>query len=452
MENIVRAILVGIVFGLIITPWCAAQEKSGDERRSKPVLSNAMYRPITKAQNAMQEKDYDAAIEILDSLLAKGDRLKGYDKAKTLHLKCIAYIEQGDYAKALPVALQAIDVDALELEAQQALRYNVVNMLFVLERYQEAVQQLELWFDEIETPDAQSHFIAAQLYLSVNQMNEAIHHAEIGMGMHQANITQEANENWYRLLLSLYGQVKQYNKAATVAEQMVSLWPAEFEYYQQLTGLYQQLERMEEAWAIFDMAYQNNLFGHVDDYRRILIMHRFLGYPYRGATLFKNHASTNEVDLPEEDWELLSNAWMQARQWHEAEQTLKNAARVSTTGKHWMVLCQTTLQEERWQDALNYCEFALEKGGLKDDEADAWQLKGIAKASLKQYDDALTNFKRCAEFEETRKDCRAWVASINSQVDYLTAQKLRREQEAASDEKRRNERDKFIQRALLTPR
>ena len=437
------ALLAGLFTGVV------AQDNQQQERRAKPILSNSVYRPINQAQQAIQEGDYQKALDELNNLLARGDRLKDYDKAKTLQMLTIVYIHQQDYPKAVESSIEALAVNALELEAQIEMRYNLVSMLFVLERYDEALQQLEIWIAETPELDAQANFTAAQLYLTVDRLPEAQRFAETGMALHRADMATPPKENWYRLLLSIYGQQKNYKKAATLAEQLLSFWPAKLEYYNQLSGLYQQLERQKEAWAILDIAFHNQLLTKQEDYVRLLQLHRFFGYPSRGGMIFQQAMTTEIVEETEEQWENLANAWLQSRQWQRAEAALAEAAQRSDTGKHWVRLCQTTLQDERWQDSHQYCQHALEKGGLKEEKASTWQLMAMVNFSMNNYAEAIHYFKKCSENLSTKQYCEEWLNHVNNVVTVAEQQRLRAEELERQAQQRRQNRDSMINQALL---
>lgn len=443
-------VLFALVYAcLSISSSVYGQEQQSQERRAKPILSNSVYRPINKAQEAMQSQDYATALSVLDDLLARGDKLKGYDRAKTLHLKTIMYIQQEKYVEAVESATQAIAVDALELETQRNLRYNLVSMLFVLERYPEAIEQLELWLGETQQLDAQANFTAAQLYLTVNKLDTARRYAEQGLQLHQADTAATPKENWYRLLLSIYGQLELYEQAANLAETIVGLWPAKFEYYQQLVGLYQQLDRQQEAWAMLSIAHRNALFEREDNYLRLLQMHRFLSYPYRGADIFQQNIDAGVIQPTEDNWEALANAWMQARQWQAAETSLQTAAQLSDEGQHWLRLCQIAFQDERWQQSLDYCNKAVAKGELGDKLATAWQLLAMIHYSTDDYQAAADYLVKCKAETTTQKDCGQHLALVNNLIAFERDKRIREEQEARRAEERQRQRDSMIEKAIL---
>ena len=443
------SIVLGGLTLILLACHSLAQENQQRERRAKPVLSNNVYRPLNEAQQAIQVGDFYKALEVLDKLLARGDRLKGYDRAKTLHLKTISHIQQQDYPHAVISSKEALILNALEVEAQNEMRYNLINMLFILERYEEALRQLEIWIVEIPELDAQGCFTAAQLYLTVDKLPEAQHYAELGMDKHRANDSVAPRENWYRLLLSIYGRQKDYAKAALIAEQLLGFWPAKLDYYHQLSGLYQQLDRQKESWAILDIAFRNSLLAKTDDYVRLLQLYRFLDYPYRGAEIFQQALAAEKVEKTEAHWESLANAWLQSRQWQSAETALNQAAQLSDSGEHWLRLCQAAFQDERWQQSQQYCQNAMDKGGLKDDKGSAWQLMAMVNFSMNNYLGAIRYFRLCAEQSATEKDCRDWLSYVENLLVLAEDEKRRAVTQAELAERRRHDRDSMIDQALM---
>lgn len=445
----IQTIRFGLILLLIIPAVVWAQNEQNNERRAKPVLSNSVYRPINKAQEAMQDGNYTAAIEIFDELLARSDRLTDYDQAKVLQMKTIAYIQQQDYVNATASSEAALDIDALELEAGKELRYNLVNMYFILERYQQALQHLEIWINTYSELEPQVCFTAAQLYLSVENLDRAQYYGELGREKHEADPDFVPQENWYRLMLSIYGRKKDYDKAAEIAEALIGFWPDKLEYYHQLSGLYQQLERHKEALSVLVVAYRNTLLKSSDDYARMLQMHRYFGYPYRGAVFYDQAINSNIVAAEEESWEDLANAWLQSRQWSLAEAALNEAAVLSDSGKHWLRLCQSTFQDERWQQSLHYCQNALDKGGLEKEESTALQLLAMINFSTNDYENAIRYFDRCATQVATHRDCNDWLEHVKNLVTIAEEEKQFAERQSRLEEERRNNRENLIDQALL---
>jgi hypothetical protein len=447
-ENEVKKYLLVLILACLPT-LCLSQGEESQERRVKPVLSNSVYRPINEAQQAMQAGDYTKALQVLDELLERGDRLKAYDRAKIFHLKTIAFIQQQDYAKAATSSESALAINALELEAEKEMRYNLVNIYLILESYDQALAHLEIWIATYDDLDAQACFTAAQLYLTVEKIPEAQHYGEMGLAKHQANSDEPPRENWYRLMLSIYGHQKNYQQAALIAEQLLSFWPDKLEYYHQLSGLYQQLDRQKEAWAVLDIAYHNALLNKASDHERLLQMHRYFAYPHRGARIFTQAMESEIVTASEDHWESLANARLQARQWQLAESALSQAAALSDTGKHWLRLCQSAFQDERWQQSQQYCHSALDKGDLGSDEGSAWQLLAMINFNTSQYQSAMRYFERCSNHADTGKDCQDLLQHVTDLVAAAEAEAERVQEQARLAEERRHNRDQLIDQALL---
>ena len=426
-----------------------AQDNDATERRAKPVLSNNIYRNMNKVQEAIQAEDYATALSELDALLARGDRLQGYDRAKTLHLKTIVFIRQENYPQAVTTCKQAIATRALELTTEQDLRYTLVRMLFVLERYDEALQELETWLAEIEGLSAEAAFTAAQLYLTLDKLPQAQQYAEQGMALHQAEADVAPRENWYRMLLSIYGRQKNYQQAIVIAEQTLSFWPDKLEYYHQLSGLYQQIDQQKRAWAILDIAYHNDLFTDANDYNRLLQMHRYFAYPQRGARIFATAMENSYVDKNSDNWESLANAWLQARQWQQAESALVAAAQLSDNGERWLRLCQIAFQNQQWQQSLNYCNNALDQGGLAEDRGTVWQLMAQVNYTLDNYTTAAGLLEKCSEVGLTQQDCQSRLEHVKKVIAFKAAEKAHADEQVRQLEERRLNRDTLIDSALL---
>jgi tetratricopeptide (TPR) repeat protein len=434
--------------GIMIDKAVADTAKQNSKSKRAQILSTKAYKIINSAREAMELEQTDSASKILLDYLQKDDRLKPYDKAKALELLTYIYLNQGDYPKAITTAENIIALDILDEYAELEIRYRLIHLYSSQEQFDKSVEHLEIWFQQAENPGAQAFFIAAQIYAMTDQYEKALEFAEQGMEKHQLKHPTKPKESWYRLLLAIYLELKDYPSAASMLEQMIAFWPNRFQYFQQLGALYQELDRGKESVAILSVAYQNALLKAGGDIERLVQMLRFYDYPFKAAVIFQGAIKMQVVKESEQNWEQLANAWMQSREWEKAKPSLKNAARISPTGKHWFLLCQTAFQDEQWSQSKQYCTNAISKGGLKVEEGLAWQLLALARFHSNNPEGAIKAFEQCARWNSLAPACTQWKEHIANTIQNEAEQKTRSQQEALVEAGRRRRQQQRIEETL----
>jgi tetratricopeptide (TPR) repeat protein len=139
---------------------------------------------------------------------------------------------------------------------------------------------------------------------------------------------RQPKESWFQLLASIYLQQRNYRAASPVLEQAVSYWPHRLTYYIQLSAVYQEMDRQADAFSILSIAQYNNLLKKESDINRLVQLYRYFDHPYKGAKIYKDAMNRKLIKLNEKNWESVANAWLQAREWRLAEESLKNADRI----------------------------------------------------------------------------------------------------------------------------
>lgn len=436
---------------LVLVFLFAAAGVSAEEGSRSPTLSSSAFRNMFEIQEALQNEDYEGALRQLTAVLARGDKLKPYDKAKALELLAVVHMSREDYGRAAEAAQRALSLDALEESSVTLLHHRLFYLYFFLEDYRRSIRHIETWFKREANPDVQSYFTAARVYAVSGNINKALDLALQGMEALHRQPQREPRESWYQLLISIYLQQKQYPEAAGALEQALSRWPDRADYYLQLSAVYQTLSRERESLAILSMARRNRLVNRESDLERLVQLYRYFEYPFKGAAIFREAMNREHVKATEANWEAIANAWLQAREWSRAESALKKTAGLSDTGKHWLRLCQIAFQDERWADARDYCRQALNKGGLGEEAGTAWYLIALERYYRNDTMQAKRAFARCSEWGEghTRKACERWHSHLTKVLEQQRRESERLQQQGLQTEKRRQELQEEIDSVLM---
>ncbi len=420
------------------------------------ILSNSAYRVVAKAQEAMSAEDYQAAFTLLDELSNSQRRLTDYDRAKIWHLKLYIFNQQEDYPQSLVAGEKALSFNALDNDTTANIYFNLMSLSSILNQPQKSVAYLQQWLDVTEDPGASGLFIAAQVYAGVENYREALSFAERGFERHVQDQTPSQSQNqqavepkreWYQLLASLRMREQRYTEVIPLLHAMIGLWPERADNYQQLAAAYQLTEDEKKAFAVLSIAKINNLANSAEDVERLAQLYRYHSYPYPGAEMLKTAVAEKTVSEDFDTWQSLSSAYLQARDWQQADQYLQQAALVAETGQPYLLLCQTRFQQEAWRDVQNFCTRALDRGGL-DEPQNAWKLLALSHYYRDELPKAQAAFASCGELESRDGDCAQWQTNIRQLVERREQKRAQVAQEEEQQAQWRRDRAEAVEAAV----
>ncbi len=343
-------------------------------------------------------------------------------------------IERENFAGAVRHFQSAIDSGGLEGN-DLALLYLIVGQIYAADnQYDRALSALNQYFEVVEEPEPQAYYILAQIYAVAGRIREAVEPARTAVQM----TAEEPRETYIRLLMSLYLSLEEWSNALPLLQQLVTLAPEKDQYWQSLAGVYQQLGREEEAFAVYQFRYR---MGFLETSREFVILsdlYMFHDVPYKAGQILERELDRGRVEANADNWEKLGNAWFAAREFERSRAALTRAANLSPDGQISYRIAGTYIQEENWSQARRWLERAINQRGL-DDTGQAWLLLGHARNETNNYESAVSAFEEARRFSDWREDAGTWL-------EVMENRRRAREAEAAQQEAYRAEAADIIER------
>jgi tetratricopeptide (TPR) repeat protein len=232
-------------------------------------------------------------------------------------------------------------------------------------------------------------------------------------------LTDSPQESWLQLLLAIRLTRQEYKEAEPVMLELVKRYPKKL-YWVQMSTLYGAQGDYEKALVFLQLANRQGMLTEDEEVRRLAQLMLARDLPYPAAQLLERAFEEKRIREDSNSFELLSTAWIQARDFDRALEPLKRAAEYASDGKLFVRLAQLHLQREEWKEAQSAVSRALEKGGLAS-PGDAQVLMGIALFSEKEPEAALAWFARARAHAETREEAEVWIQHIQQQMPTLAA-------------------------------
>ena len=357
------------IFPLVCLLFCV--EASADNF----LVSESAYRLLSEAEEQLQQQEYARAVETVDRALGRRG-LNEYERALFQRLAGNALIGAGDHAAAAVRFEEALASATLPDAVRDQLRYGLAQLYLHEGRYSEALVLLEAWMRGVERPSADACFMLASAYAALERLPEALEWGERGLAQAKAPA-----ERQYEFVAGLNLSLKRYPRAAELFELLVENHPRTARHWRQLSGVYAELERSDQALAVAELGYLQGVLTSAADVDRLasLYLHRRL--PYKAGELLER-ALKSSGDFDAARYRLLAGAWSAAREYARALAPLEKAVGL------------------------------FHADGEEEKEARARLMKGVAHAHLEQYAEAKREFERCLDFEATRAAADRWLTYL----------------------------------------
>ncbi len=374
---------------------------------SAQTLSETTYRRLTKIHELIGEEDYTDALDKLDKLLPS-TKYSPYETAMVLQTYGFVWAQKGDYRKAADYFRKAIDLGALPEQQVESMKYNLGQFQVAVEDYREGIKTLEDYFATAKNPiPPDARVLLATAYAQLKQYRKALPPLTQAIREHS-----DPKEMWFQLKLALHYETNDYTACATTLLEMISRFPLKEEYWKQLSGMFMEIKKDEEALAILGLADREGFLDDEKEVKNLGNMYLYLDIPYKAAKIVSDGLRDGVIKSDVDNYELLANAWIGARETDKAIDALSKAAKMTDDGELVLRLAYLYVDREDWNKVIPTLEQARKLGVKKQGEAA--MLQGIAAAELGRFDEALAAFKAAAKFEETKEEALGWLNHARS--------------------------------------
>jgi tetratricopeptide (TPR) repeat protein len=402
------SLLLAIAFA-VGTAGPAEAKKKKKEDRAKHTVSQGVAKKLNPALEALTDGEYEEADRLLRTLEQRAERIRPYERA--LVYQMLGYLEsaQDRFPEALAYFEACLAEEALPQTAQLQTRFNVAQLYMATERFAEAVESLDIWFAEVEKPTASAFYLLAVAHYQNDDISSALPPAETAV-----EIATTVQEPWLQLLVGLYYEAKQYEKAQEPLEALIMLNPRKA-YWTQLSSLYAHLEQEPKSLAIMQLAYSQGFLETDRELRQLAQLYLYHSIPYRAAKVLEKGLADGIVEEDVDVFAMLANSLLLAREYEAALDPLEKAAAMSPQGDLYARLGQVLLDRERWGPAAEALSAALAKGGLSD-PGTANLMLGMAFYYQERIAKARRYFSVALRDDDSRESASQWLLLLDRET------------------------------------
>lgn len=400
MRTVLILALSALLIGL--QPFATVSAESAARQ-----LSERTYKQLSRIHTLMDKGAYLKAITELDRLRPRVER-KPYEHALLLQTYGHVYARLEQYPQAIDVLQQCLDLDALPVAASKQSWYLLTQMQLVTADYPAAATSMERWFKLEKDPAPSAHALAGTVYAYAKNYPLAIKH--LRKAIKQA---QNPDENWYRQLLAVYYESRRYKAAAQLLQQLIKRSPEDKQYWLQLSSIYHELGDKSQSIAVMELAYLRGLLTQESELINLARYYLHMELPYKAGQLLEKGLTEGNISPDIDNWHLLSDVWLHAREPDRALASTEQALQFSRNADLHLVRAQLLADNEQWPGVLREAEAAIKTAGL-DSPGNAHLLKGIAHYKLQQLHRAQASFEHAEGFEDSRELARQWLKHVHA--------------------------------------
>lgn len=403
----VKLIRLFIVLALIGSVFAAISANSAEEeKREAPQIDAATGKRLNEAIEAVNAEKFNEAKAALSKL--NMEKLSPYEKSRVEQMFASIASSENDYAGASRHLQAAVATGGMTDEEILSAKYQIAQLFLVQEKWREGADALKQWFALTPTPNSGAYYLLAIAYYRLDDHKSAIEPAQKAM-----DLAEKPQANWIELVLALRLEREEYDKALPLLKHLVQLAPEKRGNWIQLSAVYRQMEKYEEALAVAQLSYMAGMFESESDLKSLGDLQAFTGVPFRAAKLLEEEIKKGRVTADEKTLEKVSYMWIAARSYDRAMVPLTKAASLHNNGDLFVRIAEIKVRDEKWKDAETAMRSAFAKGNLKD-PGNGQLLMGISLLRQKEIKEARAAFVKAVQFPKVAAQAKSWIAHIDS--------------------------------------
>lgn len=392
-----------------------AQEELNDDRKIERYrdASQTMTEPVYRRLNIIHEKLADENYAETLSQLARMDNLplNDYEEALVLQTYGFAYVQQGKHKLALEYFEKSLATGSLPGAAQQGMLYSLAGLYLAEGQHLKAIETMRRWFRYEADPPAEAYMIIGTSFTQMERYEDALPYVRKAIAK-----SDEPIENWFTLELAIHFEKDRYRDAIAVLKKMVQIWPDNAKHWDLLAGAQRQDKQDKAALDTMMVAYTKGLIEGERKIKSLVQLNMLLDIPYTGGVILETEMSAGNVEVSKENLDLLLQAWLSAREYDRAVKTIDRLGPLAKDGSYFMRKASIHNELGEWAKVTVAVARALQMG--LDEPSDAHMLAGMAYTDLRQFDKAISEFRKAREFgdDKQRRNADGWIEFVQEKI------------------------------------
>ena len=412
----------------------AAEERKRRKARRVPNISEMTFRRLAQAQELMDLKEYDAALEVLIEMEKRSRRYNGNELGQVYSMFAFIMFSKEDNPRTIQYYEKVLEQgDDITEGLEHGTMFSLAQLYFVEEEYQRSLDMMNRWLikkaDFGEDPGPNPRYFMGQVYYAMKDYPGATKQIELAITMAEERNMLPIKENWWQLLRFLYFEQDNWDRVLEILHVLVRDYPKR-DYWVQLAGIYGQEGYEREQVLAMEVAHAG---GYLDRERDVLNYGGLLmqeEVPYRAAKGMQVGFDEELVEATAKNLQSLGQAYQIAQDVDDAIPILEGAGKVSDDGEIFSRLSQLYLEKDEYKKCTDAADSALEKG--VDREYNTEIVLGMCLFNRDRLTQARKTFvtarrhARADKNESVERICNQWIT-------YIDRDRIRRDELAKAE-------------------
>lgn len=422
-QLLVAVLVIGFNPVTVNYATAAKADDKPQKTRRVPSMSEAIYKKLSEAQEAIDLKDYDLAIKLLHEMLNRSRRYNGNEVGQVRNMLGYTWFLKEDYKKAIQeYKLVVAQGDDIPEGLEATTLYTLAQLSFVEEQYQDALDYMEEWITKANNPGPEPRIFMGTVYYQMKDYDKAIGQIIKGIQLaRERNMT--VKENWLQLINFLYFEQENWPMVVETLEELVRVYPKRV-YWVRLSGVYGQEGDEARQLHTLQAAYAGDYLEKETDLTNLAGLLLQAEIPHSAAVILAKGLKDEVVETNAKNLRALGQAWQLSQEVDKAIPAYESAAKLSDDGKIFERLSYLYLEADKYDSCIRAANGALNKGGLSKRQS-TYIVRGMCLFNKEQLDDARGSFVSCRKESRKKKDesntriCAQWITYIDREKDRL---------------------------------
>jgi len=381
---------------------------------SEDVLNETVYWELTRVDTKIEEKKFDEAEKILKYWYKKNWRSRSYDKAVIARTYGFFLYQQERFDEAIEKLQVSYDEKALPLAESTSL-VQALSQLYATQGKTEKAKELLLNFIAIAEKSPKPvpgmntvYALTALIYATDKDFDTAYKYINIAI-----ELSTSFKEDWYQLKFAIEYNKEDFIAAEGSAKALLFNKPDKKRYYIQLSAIYNILEKYDLSLATMEVSYMKGMLEKPEEFTNLASFYLYKQNPVMSANVLEKAIANENILFTTANAKLLADSWLYAKERSRSLDVLKDSLIDSPNdiklAKQYVDIAFSAF---KWNEVISGIE-RVKRLNISDNGK--YQLmQGIAYFELNKIQEAQESFTNASKSEKYADSGVAWLEYLQA--------------------------------------
>jgi tetratricopeptide (TPR) repeat protein len=388
------ALALTLAMGTVSTAALLSATTAQAAEPAGKVTTKAVAEPLKKAQEAMKNKQWDAALAEIKKAQA-AEKKTPFEAYQIDEFMSYVLVQQKKFAEATPVFERMLNSGFMPADQVDDRTKTVAQLHFQNKDYKKAVEWGKKWLEKHPGDETMSVLVGQAYYVQNDYKNAAATMNGVVTAAEKGGRTP--SENWLQIVLSSQFKLDNKDGIADALKKLVRYYP-KAEYWENLLDIYRRRDSSDRVTlGFYRLMNDVGTLKQADDYVEMAQLAIDAGVPGEAQTVVEKGVQNGTLKSEDKTAQgrydrLLAGAKKSASTDKASLAQLAKEAEKATSGQALVALGQAYLSYGMYDEAIDALKKGIAKGGATDTDEAQISL-GIAYLRKGQKDLARQAFK-----------------------------------------------------------